>query len=326
MPETTPHLSSILKIDNSKRSSFTACPRKYFYRYIHHLTGDRGSSALRFGSTWHGLMEGYYSSIVEHGWDADHTQAAFTLGQKVWEEESEDMEFYEDYRTLENCFESFVQYLEEFQADRAMMNILASERIFDIHMELFPEEEALYPTLAKYKLHFTGKLDLEAELGGQHWIMEFKSTGQPIRMQADRLQRSAQILGYTWAAKHLGQDIVGTLVSIHQILSRKVKSGGYGKTTRNYLRQPNVFSEADLVSWRQSHIFTCNLIAEAMQSGNYPCQYDSCYQFGRCGFTQLCEQNRPLEDLNLEGFTVKKWDVLESGPSQPLSDTVIVEA
>ncbi len=315
-----------LHIDNSKRSSFAACPRKYFYRYKHFLTSNYGSTALRYGSTWHGILEGYYSSILENGWDSDkNLSEAIALGKNVWEEESEGLEFFPDYRTLDNCYSSFLMYLEEYQADRHMKDILASERMFNIEMKLSPEEKTLLPYLADVKLNFTGKLDLEVSLGGQHWIEEFKSTGQPLSIQLDRLQRSAQILGYTWASRYLGHDIVGVLVSGHQLLSRKVKSGGYGKLTQKFARQPNVFSEADLQSWRTSYLTTCNQIAQAEETNNFPCQFDSCYQFGKCGFTSLCEQNKPLEDLYTGDYKVQEWDVLKSGSSKDLADTIILE-
>ncbi len=317
-----------LYVDNSKRSSFATCPRKYYLRYIKHLTPTVGSAALRFGSAWHGIMEGYYGSIISNGWSGaanDHADAGIQLGKKVWDEETESQEFMDDYRTLDNAYLSFVDYLEEFQGDINLKQIIATERIFDIGMELTNyEKEFLFPQLNGVELHFTGKLDLEVELGGQHWIEEFKTTGQPISVQADRLQRSAQILGYTWAAKHLGADIAGTLVSIHQITSRKVQSGGYGKVTRKFLRQPNIFSEADLRTWRESYLSTCNRIADATTRDFFPCEYDSCYQFGRCGFTRLCEQNRPYEELNMEGYIKKPWNVLETGASK--DDVKVIKA
>lgn len=312
-----------LHIDNSKRSSYATCPRKFFLRYVKHLTSIYGSPALRYGSTWHALMEGYYSSIISNP-GGDHVQAAITLGTEVYTRESEGLQFFDDYRTLEACFQSFVQYLEVFQNDLASMRIIASERIFDIGMDLTPQESRTYENLANFSLHFTGKLDLEVSLQGQHYINEFKTTGQPIQLQASRLQRSAQILGYTWAAKKLGNDIVGTLVSVHQLSGRKTKDGTYGKLTREFLRQPNIFSEADLASWRESYLYTCDQIAHSTLTQNFPCQYDSCYQFGKCAYTQLCEQNRPFEELNLTGYITKEWNVLESGTSKNLDAVVAI--
>jgi hypothetical protein len=304
-----------LYIDNTRRSSYATCQRKFFYRFVKNLTSINGSTALRYGSTWHGLMEGYYSSIIKNGWSAENIEPAIKLATQVWTRESENKLFYDDYRTLENAFQCFIAYLEQFKDDSFMMDILQSERIFCIEMTLTDKEKSLYKYLNEFTLYFTGKLDLEVSLGGQHWIVEFKTTGQPIQLQASRLQRSAQILGYTWAAQKLGADITGTLISLHQLLARKVKDGGYGKTTREFFRQPNVFNKADLLAWRESFLFTANQIAYSQITETYPCQYDSCYQFGQCSGTKLCEQNRPFSELNTEGFMLEEWDVLKTGPS-----------
>ena len=309
----------ILEIDNSRRSTFSACPRKYFYRYIKNIVPEIGSTALRGGSTWHGLLEGYYSSVIKNGWSADNVSAALTLGKKVWDEESEGFEFYEDYRTFDAFVESFFQYLEEFQSDKMHKEIISAERIFKLQMWLTTKERDLFQELNNFDLYFTGKLDLEVELSGQRWIEEFKSTGQPISVQASRLHRATQVIGYVYAARALGLDIAGALISIHQLLSRKKVDGTYGKYTRKYLRQPHVFSSGDMSTWRENFLYNCNKMAEAHELNFFPCELDSCYQFGRCAYSSLCEQNRPYNELNLTGYVEKVWNVLTSGSSQ---DTV----
>jgi len=313
-----------MQIDNTKRSTYQTCPRKFYLRHILNITSENGSTALRYGSTWHALMEGYYSSIAKYGWDtteSDHIQCAIDLATATWEKETSKKSFYDDYRTLENCFTSFIEYLTTFQDDRSTLRILKSERLFKIKMELTDSEKLLFPYLADIDLFFTGKLDLETEMSGHEWINEFKTTGQPAQTQAARLNRSAQILGYTWAAKHLGSDITGVLTVLHQLTARKNKDGLYGKPTRAFLRHPNVFSTADLACWRESFLHTCNHIAASTDKENFPCQFDSCYQFGQCQYTRLCEQNRPAAELNLTGFITEEWDVLKTGGS---SDTATI--
>ena len=305
----------IAEIDNSKRSTYAACPRKYLYRCIKNLVPEFGSSALRWGSTWHACLEGYYSSVIKNGYDADNITPAYNLAKQVWEEESKGMEFYEDYRTLDAVFQSFIEYLEHYNHDKQFKNILASERMFRLKLTLTSEEKDIFPFLKHIQLYFTGKLDLEVELSGQKWIEEFKSTGQPIQLQAQRLNRTPQIIGYNYAAKELGIDIVGVLTSIHQILSRKKKDGTYGKFTRKFQREPNIFSDGDFIEWRNSFLYTCNQIMESIENEFFPQQFDNCFQYGKCSYACLCEQNRPFEELNTDGFIEKEWNVLETGGS-----------
>ena len=42
----------------------------------------------------------------------------------------------------------------------------------------------------------------------------------------------------------------------------------------------------------------------------WPMQQDNCYQYGRCSFAALCEQNVPLGEEVLEGFHEEEpWEV-----------------
>ena len=48
-----------------------------------------------------------------------------------------------------------------------------------------------------------------------------------------------------------------------------------------------------------------------MKREYFTMNFDSCYRFGACAYAGLCEQNcNDLEELNLEGYEVRPWDVL----------------
>ena len=53
-------------LDNSARSTFRTCQRKYFYQNIKGLQPDFGSTALRFGSAYHAMQEGYHAWVKEN--------------------------------------------------------------------------------------------------------------------------------------------------------------------------------------------------------------------------------------------------------------------
>jgi hypothetical protein len=144
--------------------------------------------------------------------------------------------------------------------------------------------------------------------------MEFKTTGQSIGIQISRLERTPQLIGYNWASYKLGNEIAGNLVSLHQITSRKSKvTEQYGKVTMNFHRQPHIYTQGDLDSWRESFLYTAERIYEAEENSFYPMMYDSCYQFGPCQYTQLCNQNKPIPDLDTSNFMIRHWDVLKTG-------------
>lgn len=304
---------SILVLDNTKRSCAQACLRKYYWQHVEGLQPEFGSTALRFGSTWHAILEGYYTHIKNHGWqrDGDALHAAMQWGQKEWEKESEGRIFYDDYRTLENCMQMFLAYVNHYQFDMGMIEVIEPEQVFRAEMKLSEADKRLFPRLAEMAMiFFTGQIDMQLKMSGTKWIMEHKSTGQALTYQTQRLNRSAQIKGYSWASHEvLDFRPEGVLVSHAQCTSRKKKDGDYGKLTLDFARTPQVFSEDDLEEWRIAFLAASETIALEYDRQLWPCNYDNCYQFGACAYIRLCEQNRSLDETITEGFIVKHWDV-----------------
>ena len=57
-----------IELDNTKRRSYSLCPRKFYYEHVLNLRPRTSSTALRFGLTWHSILEAYYKEIKENGW------------------------------------------------------------------------------------------------------------------------------------------------------------------------------------------------------------------------------------------------------------------
>ena len=312
-----------IQIDNTKRSDFSSCKRKYAIAHELGLKSNKGSNALRYGSGFHGLHEGYFGSLIKGVSDPEQAfYNANMVGQKVWKEETAKAEFNEDdYRTYENCVTAFVQYIGTYQkTDMMSLEVVETETLFKIPMELTDTEKKLFPLVAEQGLEFTGKLDLHAMTTGQDWIWEVKTTGQALGLQKSRLHRSPQLVGYNWASRALGKPILGNMVVLHHISSRKKQDGTWGKIKMEFDRDPQIFSQGDLDSWRMSYLATCEeilyhkmLMATDNSFYAFPMELSSCFQFGPCGYIPLCKQNRALSDMNVEGYHEEFWDVLKTG-------------
>ena len=313
------------KLDNTYRGTFRSCKRKYYLSRIVGLIPDRGSSALRYGSVWHAFIEGYYSYIKEHGWaqDGEAIKQAAAYGKAVWDYETltHGQSFDEtDYRTFENCAISFLEYCTEFHFDKGMLKVIETEQMFECPISLTESEKKVFPSLANKEIIFNGRLDVQVTLSDIPWIIEAKSTGQNIGTQANRLHRSPQILGYSYAGKHgLDFPVEGCMVSIHQLSSRRKKDGEWGKVTRAFQRIPHIFTDGDLEAWRFSFISVCSDLIEYEKKDIWPMEFDSCYQFGRCQFCNICERNETLHDIKAriddegppEGYLIVKKDFLD---------------
>jgi hypothetical protein len=304
-----------IRMDNTKRSTAEQCLRKFQLAHLLGLKSIWGSTALRYGKTWHGFMEGYYGTIKKVGWanrDVAITNG-ITKGKQIWDKDTEHQTYFTDYRTLENGVAAFLQYIQHFESDQLKLEVIATEQVYSLIMDLETELELKIfghlPPIA-----FTGKLDLQMKLDNMNWINEFKSTGQALSIQGNRLYRSNQVMGYTYAGSRvLGFIPAGTLITLHLLSSRKGKDGNYGKLTVDFARLPQIFNEDDLLKWKLSFLRTCRSVYDSWKDDYFPCQFDSCFDFNhRCQFYGLCTQDTdPMYYLDNipEGFCQEFWDV-----------------
>lgn len=309
----------MIYLDHTKASTAAECMRKYQLKWILNLKSEYGSTALRFGSAWHGAMEGYYKHVAEEGWakDGDAVEAGVREAAKVWADESKDRTFFEDYRTFENLMQAYLAYLDQFYADDRFMKIRNVERGFQILLSPSEEERKL---LSVEPIMFTGRIDMELELNGLPWIKEFKTTGQPIIRQQERLHRSPQVLGYNYAAmQSLDEPPTGSLVTLcHLSAYKSKKTGLYGKPKVDFSRVPQVYGIQDLIDWRWYFLGVAAKLQACERTNFYPKNLTACRTFGKCGFFDLCEmygKDAPNPEMNpTPGFTIDEdpWHTLKS--------------
>lgn len=318
----------MLKLDNTRREQKDTCDRKDYWQNVRGLKPNQGSTALRYGIVWHATQEGLYRHIMEHGWtrDGKAIEAAVTAAKKSWSEQCGKQTFVDDYRTLENCLRSLIQYLSHFNCDEGMLKVTAVEQVFKILMKPQSDKEfKSFPCIALRNFWFTGRLDLEVELTDRPWHLEHKTTGQAIVLQESRLNRSAQNIGYTYADQKTSKEPSdGCLIAIHHLSARKSKTTGlYGDPKIDFKRVPQIYTDGDLESWRISFMDTAESILRNEERQLWPMKHDSCHRYGRCTYAALCEQNAPLGQEVLEGFFEDEpWDVTKQVPEKEL---IVVE-
>ena len=166
---------------------------------------------------------------------------------------------------------------------------------------------------------FTGKLDTEIELSGQQWINEHKTTGQPIDTQCNRLNRSAQVMGYFYAKKRKHPERkspCGVLMTVHHLSARKSTAkgneGNYGTPKIDFRRVPQIFSENDINQWRLSFLATAYEIQLEEKRNLWPMCHDNCFDYGNCPYLSICEQSTGVEDLWIDEqryYVAEHWEV-----------------
>jgi hypothetical protein len=314
MTSTDESRSKILRLDNTKRSCASTCLRKYYWQYERSIKPVTGSTALRYGITWHAAMDAFYTYTAENGWkrDGKALEMAILTAKTEWEQYTNGQIFYDDYRTLSNLVQALLVYMDRFAGDEGMLKIIESEHTFEIPMYLpNPVFNGAFQTEPYF--YFTGMIDLEVELNDRPWIIDHKTTGKSISQASSQLRRAAQFIGYTFAA---GEELPikpdGFLIVFHYLSAYKSKSTGeYGKPKIDFDRIPELYTPYDVEQWKLSLYKAAKDIYSCIENNIWPMNFDNCYQFGRCAFCNLCEQQRPIEDVLLHDFIVDKpWDVV----------------
>jgi len=316
----------MLHLDNTNRSTWETCKRKYYYQVERNLIPFKGSTALRYGIVWHKAMEGFYSHIQEHGWtrDGKAVEQAITFAKEEWDSQNENRVFEDDYRTLENLMRALVAYISHFNHDEGMLRVVSTERVFKIlitapNPDWFPwvdDEGGFY---------FTGRLDAEVLLDARPWQLEFKTTGQPLSLQKQRLHRNPQNIGYDFASRLTSPEPPeGCLISLHQLTAYKSKTTGlYGEPKIDFDRVPEIYTDGDIEEWKLSLIEAANEILLEKMRGLWPMRWDNCYLYGNCTYSNLCSQNAPLGKEVTEGFIEREpWDVTKTVPE---SEVIVVD-
>jgi len=311
-------MSEPIILDNTKRKTFRQCKKKYFLQHINGLQPDYGSTALRYGVAWHGIQEGYYSYVQNNGWPTTQEEhiaaitAGLELGKKKWDKETAEKKYFDDYRNFNTLVDHFNAYNEFFAGDRDYIKIISTETKFEC--AILPEtklEESMLENIPP--LLFTGKIDLSIVMDYQNWLLDFKTTGWILDKVVMEANRSPQFIGYSYAGdKVLDFKPNGCLVSFAFAgASKSKKTGEYGSTRFEFRRVPQIYTAGDIHEWKLSFIDTASEIYKAINTGLWTESFDNCYQYGACPYLKLCNQHCKYEDLNLEGFHVAFWDVLE---------------
>jgi len=293
-----------IKLSASSKSNLISCPREYFLR---NFQGVFGSVNMRYGSAWHGYMQGYYSHIKENGWsyDGNSILEAGEKGKEIWEEETSKQIYNEDtYLSQAELGRSFLEFINEFSSDEEVLHVREAERSFEIFFPLTKSEKKRYSNIKGDGIIYKGIIDLEVELGELNWVVEFKTTGWSLVALQDSLRRSPQILGYDVCGEILCEDeISGCLVNIHRILSKKKKDGEWGKVSREFRRIPQIYSEGDKKAWRESLLYAGDLLSYHEKLSLWPMQWENCGMYGGCGLREVCNSLYEVEELTEENLT-----------------------
>lgn len=289
---------NILKIDNTKRSCFSQCPKKYYWQFVRHLKSLKGSTALRFGSTYHAFQEEYRRQKLL-GADLQYCKGSATLkATEVWTQESECGQLFEhDYRTYLQCSDTFHQYL-DFYGETDFKPLMV-EHVFSVP----------FAAWGHYEVMFEGKIDLIGSLDDDVLsVVDDKTSGYTAYHVF--AEKRAQLMGYCWVANKLHPEFKINQAYINLALVKQSGKVGNKVVTTEFNRMPYLYSNKDIEDWYSMMQGECKQLCEAHEKNNFYPIFESCQtKYGACDYVTLCGMSNPDEAYIKANFIEKKWEV-----------------
>lgn len=266
-------MASKLTLTNSAVHTFFECPRRYYWRYVRGLD----LSVL----PWYMEVGSYFSKGLEVGAKTGDTQKAISAIPAATD----------------------AGLIARFLVEMYLYNHRATEpwKVLDAEIE--------FRVSVGKDIILRGKIDGVVEQGGEHWILERKTTGFIDPQYLEKVRLDKQITTYMYGLSRCAgsrwRDIVG---AIYDVTARPAKyrrkdesaAEWLGRCTEDYVTDPdNHFatqkayrSKDELAAFEQELVTTAALIRTCHKMKCFPHQDARfCFQRNRkCPYVTLCTE------------------------------------
>lgn len=283
--------------DNTMRSAFVECPRKFELEFIQHWKPQGQRVDLHAGAAWAHGLERTRKEFYCNGLDSD-TAIARGIADLL--------AFYGDFicpennpKTAARLSEAFVYYFERYPlaTDPAQPWVGPHGPMIEFSF-VHPLDDSLVHPITGDPILYSGRADMVANYLGACTIFDDKTTKSLGASWTNQWDLRSQFTGYCWGAQIYG-------IPAQQVLARGI---GILKTkfdTANAIvhREP----------WRVErwHGQVLRDIRRAMQlweEGFFDMvEADACNSYGGCMFKQPCLSRDPEPWLEI-AFTRRRWD------------------
>jgi len=283
--------------DNSMRSAFVACPRKFSFEYLDHWKPRSPRVDPHAGKAW---AEGMEKARVAFYLDKLSPEESMRVGLEAMLAAYGDFECPEDSpKSASRLAEAYVYYFTHFPLDRdpATPYLGPNGPMIEFSFVL-PLDEGLIHPVTGDPILYSGRADMVANYAGAVTIYDDKTTKQLGATWASQWDLRAQFTGYAWAAGEYG-------IPAQQVLVRgiAIRKTGFDKAQAISHRP-----EWRIESWRQQVVRDIRRAMALWEEGYWDfVESDACSNFGGCLFRQVCQsrEHGPWLETN---FIRRKWD------------------
>lgn len=290
-------------IDNTMRTAWDACQRKFLLSHIYNLRSQDPSMHLVFGSAFAKGLEvarkEYYG--VGNTNRADYLGKAFISAIREWNLHLDDP-LLEETKSLTNCLCAIDYYFKEWPMATDWLKPLAYkggepaiEFTFAIPLSLQNNEA---PVL------YTGRFDMFADYGGEPAVYDDKTASQLGGQWVRSWSLNSQMTGYIWAGREHGFQTNTAIIRGVSILK---KSFGQAQCIEHR-------TDWEIRSWYNTLHHNLAGMLEAFAEGEdafLPSYGQACAAYGGCPYQDLCKKEN-WKDWIEPAFRVFVWDPLEN--------------
>ncbi len=268
------------ELDYTMMSTFNTCRRKFDYRFNRGLVGQTGATAPDFGKGVHCGLDSWYVTR-----DVDQAIGMF---KKNYKEQPE----VDDKRTWKMGEWILKNYDTTYQDQP--WKLVQSEQSFEIPL----------PNGNKH----IGRIDKIVDWDGMLWVVDHKTTSQLGASYFKMAEPNLQFLGYVWAARQMGYQVVGVIVDAILVAKGLLEASSRAKLTP-LARYDKYVSQEELDEWLETVLRIHGDIKICADQGVWYPNFDACNYYGECSYRRVCKEPKDIRERIIQlDYRVEHWD------------------
>jgi len=279
------------------------CPRKLFYAWFMLRRAATEATALRFGRLMHQCLAiRYKCKALGRGTEESIRRATDTLIESTFRSvEEPDLDWRDSKlaRIVMDAYESTYCY-DDYEPIIMANGRPAVELTFAVKLG----------DLAGIPVRYIGAIDLVAQDQDGLWLVDTKTTSVMGEGFWKDIQVSPQLMGYTFALRAAGYNVVG--YQVNAIALRKPNKSGEANV--DFARQRHFVDEDQLNEWVRDVEGQLTGILDCWQRQHWPRHCAHCvHKFGTCEYYDVCTLTSELDQghmLDSNAFVHNDWTPL----------------
>tara|TARA_R100000655_G_scaffold64360_1_gene102866 strand:+ start:456 stop:1376 length:921 start_codon:yes stop_codon:yes gene_type:complete len=295
----------LIKLSHSALNDFSTCPRKFYFSSIHRIKTKRFIEALGLGSLFHECVAMLYKTsdldvAIEHvKKEEKRIELTFSWINKQ-----------KDYDSLEYSSTVVQAALHAWYKKFYVSDMHNGLKVIELEKK-YSGLKIINPSTGKTKRNFRWSFiaDMVAEVEGELWLVEYKTTRTVNEDYFERLSIDTQISGYIYQLQKIyNRPIKGVIYRVLKkpsIRLKKTESRAHyiERVKELFQEKPNEFliekkiyrtneeiSEFEIERWEKiQHVAFIN------KRGVYPKNTNSCTGSRKCEYFTLCTKKEGAE-------------------------------